>query len=261
MSTITAHQTVKDVLLPGDEPPPQLTKASAAAAKRGGVDAAIARLTPIGLDILGARIGRILGDLLGADVGAVIGSALTKHEKIAEARRTTGQDPNAEVVVTLAQQTFESTYTPAVDVIVDGEKLTSIPFEVRLAAEVDGGLVVVKGGRIAAVRTGRTTLSATLSCDGVKVVERTDDIDFAGVLNLPSADTPATRGVAGPVVTGVTAAPAPVTSPATPPVGLILNGHRLTASGTWERVVTLQPGDIVDGHRLNQAGTAWEPLP
>jgi hypothetical protein len=261
MSTITAHQTVKDLLLPGDEPPPQLTQASAAAAKRGGVYAAIAHLTPIGLDILGARIGRLLGDLLGADVGGVIGSALAKHEKIAEARHITEQDPNAEVVVTLAQHTFESTYTPAVDLIVDDEKITSILFEVRLAAKIDTGLVVVKGGRIAAVRTGRATLSATLSCEGVKVAERTEDIDFAGVLNLPSADTPATRGVAGPVVTGVTAAPAPVTSPTSPPVGLILNGRRLTASGTWERVVKLQPGDIVNGHRLDQSGTTWEPLP
>lgn len=205
MTTATASTTVKDILLPESEPPPKLRQEAAKSAKKGGVADAIARLTAIGLDILGARIGHVVGDVLGADLGGVIGSALTKNQKIAAAIAKTENDPKAEEVVTLADHKLESTYEPSVDVIVDERKITSIPFEVKLETKVEGGLVVVKGGEIVAVRTGRGTITATLKCEGVQVAEKKVDYELAGVMRLPSADTAATRGAAGPVVTGAAA--------------------------------------------------------
>jgi hypothetical protein len=199
MSTTTESVTVKQLLLPGEEPPPVLTRACATVI-RGRVDGAITRLTPIGLDILGARIGQVVGGLLNVDVGDIVGSALTKHRPIADAMRTTAADPRAEVLVTLAEHTFESDFDPSVDVIVDGATVVTIDFQVALEAHVEGGLLVIAGGRIAAVRTGRTTLSATLSCERVTIAEHHEDIDFAGVLKLPSADTRDTRGVRGSVL-------------------------------------------------------------
>jgi hypothetical protein len=199
MSTRTESVTVKQLLLPGEEPPPVLRRACAAA-MRGRVDAAITRLTPIGLDILGASIGQVVGGMLNVDVGDIVRSALTAHRRIADAMRTTAADPRTEVLVTIAEHTFESDFDPSVDVIADGVTVVSIAFQVALDAHVEGCLLVIAGGRVAAVRTGRTTLSATLSCQGVTIAEHHEDIDFAGVLRLPSADTRDTRGVRGSVL-------------------------------------------------------------
>lgn len=200
MSTTTGPVTVRQLLLPGEHPPAALTRVASAAARRGRVDATITRLTPIGLDILGARIGEVVGGLLNVDVGDIVGAALTKHRAIAEAMRATAENPRTEVLVTLAQHRFESIFSPSVDVVVDGAIVVTIAFQVDLEARVEGGLLVIAGGGIAAVRTGRTTLSATLSCEGVTIAEHHEDIDFAGVLKLPSADTRATRGVPGSVL-------------------------------------------------------------
>ncbi|WES62876.1 hypothetical protein P0L94_10435 [Microbacter sp. GSS18] len=216
MTTATASTTVKDVLLPEDEPPPKLREQAAKAAEHGGVADQIARLTAIGLDIVGARIGHVVGDLLGADLGGIIGSALTKNQKIVAAITKTQNDPKAEEVVTLADQKLESSYKPSVDVIVDEKKVTSIPFEVSLETKIEGGLIVVKGGEIVAVRTGRGTITGTLKCEGVEVAKKKVDYDLAGILRMPSADTSATRGAAGPVVTGAAASAARAAGAAAP---------------------------------------------
>lgn len=270
---------LKDLLLPGEEPPTALTEAVGESAKRGGVGGALTRLTPVGLDILGSRVGRLVGELLNVDLGSVIGSALTKNRAIADALRSTAERPAAESVVPLADQTLTSTYSPAVDIIVDGVTTTSIPFQVVIATTIEGGLLVIRDGHMVAVRAGRVTLSASLACEGVRIAEREVLLDLPAAMSLPAA---------GPQVAAATTDPAQVSRPehrtpeesgvmespeqeqaveepdiraAAPPVGLIQNGWRFTPTGTWEPAGQHRPGDIVNGHRLNAEGTAWEPLP
>lgn len=200
-SKATASVTLKKLLFPGKEPPADLRKAAVASAQRDHVDAAIARLTPIGLDILGAEIGHVVGEMLNVEVGDIVRSALTQHQAIAEACRTTAADPGAEVIVTLAEHRFESDLSPSVDVVVDGRSVTTIRFEVAVEADVRGGLLVVARGHITGVRAGRTTLSVKLSCEGVTVAEHHEDVDLAGIVKLPSADTTYSRSKGGSVLT------------------------------------------------------------
>lgn len=200
-STATASVTLKQLLLPGDKPPADLRKAAVAAAQRGHVDAAIARLSPIGLDILGAEIGQAVGGMLNVEVGGIVRSALTRHQAIAEACRSTEADPGAEVIVTLVEHRFESDLSPSVDVVVDGRSVATIRFDVAVEADVRGGLLVVARGHITGVRAGRTTLSAKLSYEGVTIAEHHEDVDLAAIVNLPSADTAYTRRKRGSVLT------------------------------------------------------------
>lgn len=248
-ATTGAPPTVSELLLPGGTPPPELSRTAGAAAKSGGVAEALARLTPVGLDILGARIGRLVGEMLNVDLGDVVGSALTQNRAIADALRSTAEKPDTEAVVPLADHTLKSTYNPAVDIVVDGATVTSIPFDVELATQVEGALLVIKGGRIASVRAGRAVLTASLSCEGVPITERRLDLDIPAVLRLPAADAQV----------GAVAAPVEATSAG--PVGLIQDGWRWTVAGTWEPAGDYRPGDIVNGHRLNATASAWEPLP
>jgi hypothetical protein len=278
MSTATAPPKVKDLLLPGEEPPPAVAHAVGEAAERDGVGGALTRLTPVGLDILGARIGRLVGELLNIDLGSVIGSALTKNRAVFDALRSTAEKPGAEAVVPLADHTLTSAYSPAVDIVVDAATVTSIPFRVVLATTIEGGLLVIRGGRMVAVRAGRVRLSASLACEGVRIAEHEAELDLPAVMGLPSADARP-----GAVVTAPAGARAPepwatepavqergargpdvqeqAVKPSAPPVGLIENGWRFTPGGTWEPAGHPRPGDIVNGHRLNTAGTVWEPLP
>jgi len=284
-----AAPTVSELLLPGGKPPPALARAAGAAAKREALDGALTRLTPVGLDILGSRIGRLVGEMLNVDIGSVMGSALTKSRAIADALRSTAEKPGTEAVVPLADHTLTSTYSPAVDIVVDGAAVTSIPFEVTLATEIEGGLLVINHGRIVSVRAGRAKLKASLACEGISITERQLDLDLPAVMRLPAADAQVgavvtsgetgadaaggvARGAAGGAPGGATggagdpgrvgvAGPAGDATGAAPPVGLIHKGWRWTAAGTWERAGPYRPGDIVNGHRLNATGSAWEPLP
>ncbi len=283
-----APQTIKDLLLPGTDLPPELTRAVGEVAKGGGISDVLTRLTPIGLDILGSRIGALLSEMLNVDIGTIVGGALTKNQEIANALRDTAAQPGSEAVVPLADQTLGSSYSHAVDIVVDNATLLGVTFDIALDAILEGALVVVRDGRMVAVRAGRAHLSGSLSCGGALIAAREIDLDIPAALRLPAA----TAAGAGAVITGVAgpaipasppqgtavaglappaqvALPMPMpvpTQPAVPasvrpPVGQITNGWRFTSSGTWEPVTQHQPGDIVNGLRLNAAGTEWEPLP
>lgn len=202
-------QTLKDLLLPGDDLPPELTRAAGEVAKGGGLMTALTRLTPLGLDILGSRIGALLSEMLGPDIGTILGGALTKNQQIANALRDTAAQPGSEAVVPLADQTFGSTYSPAVDIVVDDVTLVSVTFDVALDAIVEGALVVVRDGRMTAVRAGRAHLSGSLSSNGMPIAAREIDLDLPAALRLPAASAAG----AGAVVTGV----AGLTSPPPPP--------------------------------------------
>jgi hypothetical protein len=207
-------QTIKDLLLPGTDLPPELTRAAAEVAKGGGVSAALTRLTPIGLDILGSRIGALLSEMLGVDIGTIVGGALTKNQQIANALRETAAQPGSEAVVPLADQTLGSSYSPAVDIVVDDATLMSVTFDIELDATLEGALVVVRDGRMTAVRAGRAHLSGSLSSNGMPIAAREIDLDLPAALRLPAASAAA----AGAVITGVAGPPVPTSPPQGAPV-------------------------------------------
>lgn len=270
-------QSVKDLLFAGNDVPPELTRVAGEVAKSGGLSEALAKLTPVGLDILGSRIGALVGDMLNVDLGGMLGGALTRNAELAAAMRATAEQPGSEAVVTLADQTLQSSYSPAVDIVIDEVPLVSITFDVALATLIEGAMVIVRDGRMVAVQAARAHLAASLSCDGAPIAAREVELNLPAVLRLPQAVAGAAgtavgavgvvaggagapgagAGVPGPSATRTPGAPAS----ASPPVGLIANGWRFTAAGTWEPATQSLPGDIVNGHRLNAAGTAWEPLP
>ncbi|WES62878.1 hypothetical protein P0L94_10445 [Microbacter sp. GSS18] len=202
MSPAAVPNSVKDLLMPGRDIPPELSQAVGTVAQSSGLGDALSKLTPLGLDILGKRIGALLGDMLNVDLGGMLGGALMKNEELADALRATAETPGSEAIVTLADQTLQSGYSPAVDIVVNEVPLVSVAFDVSLATLIEGALVVVRDGRMTAVQAGRAHLTASLSCQGTPIAAREVELNLPAVLRLPEA----VAGGAGTAVGAVSAA-------------------------------------------------------
>lgn len=137
----------------------------ATAAVDGRLGALSPGLRPIARD----EVVSIIAGVLDLKLVDVLAAGWRKWEDLAGAARRTLESPGQSEIVELVDHRIMSTHRPHVDVTLDGEKLGEIWVQVDIVVELHALTAVVSGGRLSALRTGRATLSAELSIEGVQV--------------------------------------------------------------------------------------------
>ena len=120
-------------------------------------------------------VGTVLDGVLATldiPLGRVLAGAWNGYRELRSHADPKKHPPGEVVLVPLAKHTVRSTHRPSVDVLVDGNKVGSLAFELVLSLELEAGLFEIEGGRIRALRAGKCTGKAKLSCEGAVLVER-----------------------------------------------------------------------------------------
>ncbi|HEU4948071.1 MAG TPA: hypothetical protein VFT31_13040 [Kribbella sp.] len=118
------------------------------------------------------EIGTVVDGLLDLDLGDILVACWSKHRALTEAAIRTLVAPGSEEVVALATHRAAATYSPHVDLLVDGRKVTTIEFRLTVVLDATGLAAVVRGGDLVALRGGDCRATATLLLEGVRLAER-----------------------------------------------------------------------------------------
>jgi len=80
--------------------------------------------------------------------------------------------PDETIFVKLGQHTVTSSHRPHLDIVVDGVKVDTIPFEVKLTVGLDTALVTIRAGEVLAVAPGACRAAGEFKCEGYSIVKR-----------------------------------------------------------------------------------------
>lgn len=136
------------------------------------------------------EIGRNIASLLDIPLKDILRGGWEKAAEIRKALDKGTGSPGETLLVPLARHKMSSTHRPALDILLGEEKLGSIVFSVTLALQLEGMVLVVRGGEIREVRTGVCQGSGRLSCEDFLLLERkTERIPLPGVIAFGGKET------------------------------------------------------------------------
>jgi hypothetical protein len=150
----------------------------------GALAGPLASVSPAAAQLVERAAAGLAGRLLDLDLADLLAAGWRKHAALAEAARITAADPAREQVVDLAAHRVTCTHSPALEIQLDGVKVATVDFELRVAFTVVGLAAAVREGRLVGLRSGRCELSVTLSAEGIPVVERNAEVDLAVMIPL-----------------------------------------------------------------------------
>ena len=152
---MTAPPTVADVLGPTAE---ALHRQGLARRKLRGI-------VPAVFTIAENRVAEVLQAQLAIGLGDALVEGLSTVEALAGAARRTRDAPGPPEDVVLAEHSITKPYRPTVDVLVDGQLVAMLTFEVTVALTVRAAEAVVDAGRLTALKIGALVAGATLSLE------------------------------------------------------------------------------------------------
>jgi hypothetical protein len=120
----------------------------------------------------------VIAGVLDERVADVLAAGWAKWEALASAARKSLESPGRTEIVELVDHRITSTHRPGVDITVDGVTVKEITLQVDLAIQVHALTAVVLAGRLAALRSGRATLSLDMGLDGVALTSATREIEL-----------------------------------------------------------------------------------
>jgi hypothetical protein len=129
---------------------------------------------------LSEQIAEHVCDALKPDLVSVFSGAWAKYSELKKCADETREDAKSTMDVAFADHEFTYEIESAVDVLLDGVKVASIPFKFAAVCAVSGLELYLKKGCVYQVRSGRLDLRAEIQCAENVVWTRA----LAGV-NLP----------------------------------------------------------------------------
>jgi len=104
-------------------------------------------------------------------IGTVLSAAWTKYRELAKYSKS--NDPSdSRYLVALAPHTIKSARDRHVDVLFNGEVVTTITFALEVRITLETAKVAIQNGRFMALHAGSFKVAGTLRCEGAKVIER-----------------------------------------------------------------------------------------
>jgi hypothetical protein len=119
------------------------------------------------------------------DLGDILLSGWRKYTDLTKAAERTLASPGSEEVVVLATHHVVSTHHPSVKLLVNGVKVHTFVFELKVEFDLIGVVAVLRGGELVALRGGECVVTATLTLEGTSLkLSRKGHIDLALVVQL-----------------------------------------------------------------------------
>ena len=143
-----------------------------------------------------------IADLLRLDLGVIL---VGGWKKMAELRRYTDRGkygPDETVLVEITRHTVTSKHKPSLDIVVNGEKIDTVAFELKLTITIDGAVLTIRDGKILAVSPGACKVGGELKCEGYTILKRDSapvrvpgTWTFKEPIEIPPPRNPAPKGV------------------------------------------------------------------
>jgi hypothetical protein len=133
----------------------------------------------------------------------IFAGAWAKYSELKKCARETCETPKKTTTIALAEHEFTYEMGPAVDVLIDGVKMATIPFKFGILCDVSGLELFLKAGAVQSVKSGKCDFKAQVWCAQQLVWERA----------LRSVDLPGELHFTKPIVLESVARPEPVSMP------------------------------------------------
>jgi hypothetical protein len=162
MTVTTRPLTAREVLFPGSDPETALAARLRRQEIARGAVGRVRRLTAAALAAVDDEIAAVIDAVLGVEIGGALVTGWRRRTDLVSAGQRTVAAPGTEEIVVLQSHAVRWRYRPAVDVLVDGRRVTTIELALEVVYDVRGAVAIVRGGELVAVRSGDVALSATL---------------------------------------------------------------------------------------------------
>jgi cobalamin biosynthesis Co2+ chelatase CbiK len=145
----------------------------------------IRSLSGSALEAVNHEIATVADGFLHLDLRDVLMSCWSKYTELTKAAERTLASPGSEEVVVLATHRVVSTHRPSVDLLVDGVKVHTFVFVLKVVFDLNGVVTVLRQGGLAALRGGECVITATLTLEGTPLeLSRKGRIDLGLVVSL-----------------------------------------------------------------------------
>lgn len=172
------------VLFDTTDDPPRMTAEHALRPHLGRDLGALANLPePVRKAAIGAVIAATV-ELLDFNMIELLVDGWREHHDLTEAAHRTLAKPGATELVALATHRITVARQPSVDVMLDGQLVTTINFELTLQFEISAAVAEVSKGMIIALHSGRCDITVTLAVQGAEAFEKQKRIELPGVISL-----------------------------------------------------------------------------
>jgi hypothetical protein len=136
--------------------------------------------------------------LLQADVVGVLVRGWREHRDIVSAARRTLAAPARTELVSVSAHEVMLDHRPSVSILVDGHLAATVHLGLSIVFDVNALLLLIRGGRLSAVRSGRCDVTATLAVQGDDLLVGRAHLELPGVIRprhaislVPGGDDPA----------------------------------------------------------------------
>ncbi len=131
------------------------------------------------------ELGHHLAGFLQDDAVDIFAGAWGKCYELKKCLEESRVNPRETAAVGLTDHDFTYELSPSVDILVDGVKLGSIPFQVTLSCQVSALELQVRNGAVAGIRTGSADGTAEIACARNSIWQRDlAHIDLPGKLRF-----------------------------------------------------------------------------
>lgn len=122
--------------------------------------------------------------LLKVDLIGVLVRGWREHRDIVSAARQTLAVPASTELVSMSDHEVTLEQHPYVSVLVDGRRVATLRLGLTMVFDVHALLLVIRHGRLAAVRTGRCDITATLAVQDIDLLVKQAHLELPGVMSL-----------------------------------------------------------------------------
>lgn len=124
------------------------------------------------------ELSAVIARLLDLDLSDVLVAGWRTHRALrAAAQRSLVTAPDGEELVGLASHKVESVHTPHVDLLLNGQRITTIEVVNTIAMDVDALVAVVRAGALVGMQGGACLATLTVTVEGLPVVTRSRRFD------------------------------------------------------------------------------------
>ena len=122
--------------------------------------------------------------LLKVDLIGVLVRGWREHRDIVSAARRTLAAPGSTELVSMSAHEVTVDQRPSVSVLVDGQPVATLQLGLSIVFDVNALLLVISGGRLVTVRSGRCEITATLAVQGTDLLVRHAHLELPGVIQV-----------------------------------------------------------------------------
>lgn len=176
--------TLKDLFrLTGDGIPEGQWSAAVSGVQMSAVKESLQKEAKVvGWSSISGEIRERVGDLLDIKVSSVLAAAWNKYRALSRALEASAASPEQSFLVPLAEHTVRSVHHPYVEIQLDGRPVGRVTFDIKLDILVQGIELVIRGGRVEKIRSGRCKGKGEIACQGATLISQ----DF-GPIAIPGS--------------------------------------------------------------------------